>query len=47
MGAAFGASIGNELGNAIGGLTETPEVKTALDNTINVLKKRLETIKWY
>ena len=43
MGAAFGASIGNELGNAIGGLTETPEVKTALDNTINVLKKRLET----
>lgn len=43
MGAAFGASIGNELGNAIGGLTETPEVQTALDNTINVLKKRLET----
>lgn len=43
MGAAFGASIGNELGDAIGGLTETPEVQTALDNTINVLKKRLET----
>lgn len=43
VGAALGVSIGNTIGGYIGGLADKPEVKNAIDDTILVLKQRLET----
>ena len=43
VGAAVGVSIGNTIGGYIGGLADKPEVKNAIDDTIKVLRERLET----
>ena len=43
VGAALGVSIGNTIGGYIGGLADKPEVKNAIDDTILVLKQRLES----